>query len=235
MGPCRVNARLPYIVLLAAAIAGWWISDHQIVPWVQRVAGYDRIANHDLSVLLGHWVFGQLPRVLVCVGVWFVGARLGLMPSLRETLGSGGSWGRVLRAGLMGTVVLLLLTVGVGAAAEGTFGFHPYFPKMLGDLVSNLYEEIVYRGLMFCAFYGVAAGTTFAMNGPRDRAGLVLGTIGSCILFAMGHDQYPVALRVIIGVAASVFAIAWIRARSLWAPWIAHTLADIIGDSIVEL
>src|SRR5262245_31681445 len=127
-----------------AALLAWWVSDHAIVPWVQRVAGYGRIQDRDLSVILGHWVFGQLPRVLVCVGVWLVGARLGLMPSFRQALGSGISWGRVVSSGLIASAILLVITVAVGAAAGGTFGFHPYAPKMLGDVASNLYEEIVY-------------------------------------------------------------------------------------------
>lgn len=230
-----MRQRLPYIALLAAALLAWWISDHAITPWIQRVTGYERIHDRDLSILLGHWVFGQLPRVLICVAVWLVGSRFGLMPSLRESLGSGGSWRRVVVTGLIATAILLVLTVGIGAAAGGTFGFHPYFPKMAGDLVSNMYEEVVYRGLMFSAFYGVAAGASFALAGKLDRAGLVVGTIGSCAVFAVGHEQYPIALRVVVGVVAVVFAYPWIAARSLWAPWIAHTLGDVIGDSIIAL
>ena len=230
-----MRRRLPHIALLAAALAAWWIGDHQLTPWVQRVAGYDRIHDRDLSILLGHWVFGQLPRVLLCVAVWLVGSRLGLMPSLRQSLASGGSWRRVAVTGLIATTVLLVVTVGIGAAAGGTFGFHPYFTKMAGDLVSNMYEEVVYRGLMFCAFYGVAAAASFALVGTLDRAGLVVGTIGSCVVFAAGHEQYSIALRVVVGVVAIGFAYPWIAARSLWAPWIPHTLVDVIGDSILRL
>jgi membrane protease YdiL (CAAX protease family) len=230
-----MKKRLPHIALLAAALVAWWISDHQIVPWVQRIAGYDGIRDRDLSVLLGHWVFGQLPRVLVCVAVWLVGSRLGLMPSLRQSFASGGSWRRVVMTGLIATAVFLVLTMAIGAAAGGTFGFHPYFPKMAGDLVSNMYEEIVYRGLMFSAFYGVVAGASFPLAGKLDRVGLVVGTIGSCVVFALAHEQYPIALRVVVGVVAVVFAYPWIAARSLWAPWIPHTLGDFIGDTILEL
>ena len=230
-----MRQRLPYVALLAAALAGWWISDHYLTPWVQSIAGYDRIHNRDLSILLGHWVFGQLPRVLVCLAVWLVGARFGLMPSLRESLGSGGSWHRVVTTGLIATVIFLVVTVAIGAAAGGEFGFHPYFPKMAADLVSNMYEEIVYRGLMFCAFYGVAAAACFPLAGKLDRAGLVAGTIGSSVVFAAGHEQYAIALRVLVGVVAVVFVYPWVAARSLWAPWIPHTLGDIIGDSILKL
>jgi membrane protease YdiL (CAAX protease family) len=106
---------------------------------------------------------------------------------------------------------------------------------MAGDLVSNMYEEIVYRGLMFCAFYGVVAGASFPLAGRPTLAALAAGIIGSSTVFATGHEQFSMALRVVVGVLATVFAYAWVAARSLWAPWIAHTLVDVIGDSILTL
>jgi membrane protease YdiL (CAAX protease family) len=169
------------------------------------------------------------------MAVWLVAARAGLMPSLRQSLASGGSWRRVVNTGLIAAAILLVLEVAIAAAAGGTFGFHPYFPKMAGDLVSNMYEELVYRGVMFCAFYGVAAGASFAPAGKLDRAGMAFGTLGSCLVFAIGHEQYPVELRVLVGVVAVVFAYPWIAARSLWAPWIAHMLGDVVGDTFIEL
>jgi hypothetical protein len=88
---------------------------------------------------------------------------------------------------------------------------------------------------MFSAFYGVAAAESFPLDGKVDRAGVLVGTLGSCAVFAMGHEQYAVGLRVVVGVVAVVFVYPWIAARTLWAPWIPHTLGDIIGDSIVKL
>ncbi|HKA57308.1 MAG TPA: CPBP family glutamic-type intramembrane protease [Gemmatimonadales bacterium] len=230
-----VTKRLPFLGLLVLALAAWWISDHTITPWIQRLAGYDQIHDKALSILLGHWVFGQLPRVVLCVAVWLMGARFGLMPSLRQSLGSGMSWRKVVVTGLIATAIGLVLTFAIAVAAGGAFGFHPYVPKMAGDLVSNLYEEIVYRGLFFCSFFGVAAGTRFLLSGPLDRAGLIVGTIGSCFVFALGHEQYEMSLRIAIGVLAIVLVYPWAAARSLWASWIPHTLGDFITDSIVTL
>src|SRR5262245_13985444 len=157
------------------------------------------------------------------------------MPSLRQSFASGGSWRRVVITGFIATAIFLVLTVAIGAAVGGTFGFHPYFTKMAGDLVSNMYEEIVYRGLMLSAFYGVAAAASFPLAGNLNRAGVVVVSIGSGAVFDIGHKQYSVALRVVVGVVAIVFAYPWIAARSLWAPWIPHTLGDVIGDTILKL
>jgi hypothetical protein len=230
-----LKRRLPFLGLLVAALAGWWISDHNITPWIQRSAGYENIQNRDLSIVLGHWVFGQLPRVLVSLAVWVIGSHFDLMPSLRQSLGSGVSWRQVVFTGLIATAILLVLTVGIATAAGGKFGFHPYFPKMAGDLVSNMYEELVYRGLFFCAFFGLAAGVKFPLTGKLDRAGLVVGTIGSCLVFAVGHEQYSIPLRVVVGIVAIVFVYPWVVSRSLWAAWIPHTVGDVIADSIITL
>jgi membrane protease YdiL (CAAX protease family) len=228
-------ARGRRLAILVAALAAWWFGFRTLAPWVQRVTGFERMTDHDTTVILGHWLAWQLPGVVPCVAVWLVGERFGLMPSLVRSFGSGGSWRRVVVSGLVASVVLLLLTVGIGLAVGGRFGFHPYAPKMLGDLVSNMYEEIVHRGLLFAAFYGVAAGSTFPLSGKPDRLGVAVGSVGSSIVFAAGHGQYPLPLRVVLGVIALVFVWPWVRARSLWAPWLPHTLGDVIGDSILIL
>lgn len=227
--------RLPFALLLLAAIAGWWISDHIITPWIEHHSGYLEMKNRGLSILLGHWVFGQLPRVLVCTLVWIVGMRFALMPSLRDALRPGSLNRHAIKHGLRSGIILVLITCAVGAAAGGEFGFHPYVPKMAGDLVSNMYEEIVYRGLIFSAFYGVGAGRAFSLNENSSKAGLLLGTIGSCTIFAMAHEQYDVSLQIVIGLSSIGFVYPWVKARTLWSPWIAHMLVDVIADTFIEL
>ena len=81
----------------------------------------------------------------------------------------------------------------------------------------------------------MAAAACFPLEGKLNHTGLVVGTIGSCAVFAVGHGQYPIGLRVVVGVVAIVFVYPWVAARTLWAPWIPHTLGDIIGDSILKL
>lgn len=230
-----MKQRTHYFILLTSAILVWWLCDNIFTPWIQQISGYDLIKDHDLSVLLGHWIFGQLPRVILCVSVWLIGTHLGLMPPMLKTLGSGLSLKKVITHGIIASIILLLITISVGAASGGEFGFHPYFTKMAGDLVSNMYEEVVYRGLMFSAFYGLAAGVTFPLTGNLNRTGIIVGTIGSCIIFGISHEQYSMTLRVVIGVVAVVFVYPWVKTRSLWSPWIAHTLGDIVGDTILKL
>jgi hypothetical protein len=224
-------------VFLAAAIATWHLGYRFASPAFQELIGFssDRIANPDLETILGHWFAWQLPAVVPCVLLWFVGERLGLMPSFSAALRSGGSWRRVVRAGLTAGAVFAFLTLALGPAVGGRLGFHPHLPDLVGNLVSNMYEEIVDRGFLFAAFYGLAAGATFPLEGKLDRRGLALATIGSSVAFAALHTQYAVALRIMLGVVSVLFVWPWVRARSLWAPWIVHMIGDVVGDTFLVL
>jgi hypothetical protein len=228
------GSRLIRLAVLMGTILAWWYGNHVLVPWAQRIAGFEHVTQPALQVVLGHWFFWQLPVALACVAVWLAGARLGALPSLLATLKSGGSWRRVVTYGLMGGLVLLGWSA-VGAAAGGGFGFHPDLPKMAGDLASNMYEEIVFRGLVFCAFYGAVAGTTFPLEGPLDRVGLIAAVVGSAAVFGASHSQANIGLRVAIGVAGVIFAWPFWKSRSLWAPWLTHMVGDVVGDTFLRL
>lgn len=123
----------------------------------------------------------------------------------------------------------------IAVAENGVFGFHPDYTKAAGDLVSNLYEEFVYRGLMFCAFYGLASGASFGTNPSLSNWGIIAGTIGSCAVFGFAHEQYNLDLRIFIGIASIAFVYPWVKTRTLWAPWLAHMVVDLIGDTFIEL
>lgn len=229
-----MKQRIYFLTLLMAALAAWWVSDHLVTPWIGQISGYNLVKDRDLSVLLGHWIFGQLPRVLLCGLVWWVGYTFGLMPSLRECLTIKSPLA-ILKSGLIASIILISVLVIIAIAENNVLGFHPYFTKMAGDLVSNMYEEVVYRGLMFCAFYGVATGTRFSASEPLNKSGVVTGTIGSCVVFAIGHEQYNLDLRILIGVASIAFVYPWVKTRSLWGAWLAHMIVDIIGDTFIDL
>ena len=100
--------------------------------------------------------------------------------------------------------------------------------QILSDSILNAYTPILLEG-------NPNSSGSFSLNDTLNRTGVIVGTIGSCIVFAAGHDQYPIELRVVIGIVSVVFVYPWIKTRTLWSPWIAHTLGDIIGDTIVTL
>lgn len=223
---------------LALTLGGWYLG-RELSPLLQRAIGWEQlVTSREWQTLLGHWFVWQGPQVLVMLGLWVVGVRLELMPTVRAAFGSGGSWRRVLSSGLLATAVLLVVTVGIGAAMGGRFGWYRNPAKVAGDLVSNLYEELVHRCVLFCAFYGAAAGLTFPLTqeAPVSRLGVAVAGVGSSIMFAAGHAQYPLGLRVFMAVLSlAAWVWPWVRARSVWAPWISHTLGDVVGDTILKL
>lgn len=221
-------------VLLVAAIGAWWVGSRVVSPALQGAVRFDQV-EPPAQTVLGHWVMWQLPSVVLCVAVWIVGQRAGLLPPLLGALGSGGSWSRVLRSGALASLAMTVLTLLLGVAIGAKFEFHPPYVKMVGDLVSNLYEEIVNRGLFFSAFYGVAAGASFPLAGPLDRRAVAVATVGSCFVFAASHTQYPVPLRALLGTISVVFVWPWVQSRSLWGAWMVHMAGDIVGDSILTL
>ena len=230
-----MSGRLARVAFLVVAIAAWRVGYWPLARWVQTSAGTGRIADRGTAILVGHWLTWQLPAVVLCASVWLVGQRLAVMPSFVGSLRLGSSPRRVVVVGLSASAVLLAITFGLGVALGGKLGNFFFWPKALGDLASNLYEEIVFRGLLFSAWYGAAAGSTFALSGTLDRRGVIVGTIGSNAMFAFGHDQFPIALRIVLGVIATVFVWPWVSARSLWASYMPHTIGDWIGDAFLKL
>jgi hypothetical protein len=224
-------------MFLASAVTTWHLAFRFGPPAFEQLIGFSHFGerHRDLATIVGHWFAWQLPAVVPCVLLWLLGQHLGLMPSLSASLGSGGSWRRVVRAGLAAGSVLAIVTLVLGPAVGGRLGFHPYLPKVAGDLVSNMYEEIVHRGFLFAAIYGLVAGATFPLEGKLDRRAVAVATVGSTFAFAALHAQYPLALRVLLGVVSLAFVWPWVRARSLWAPWVVHMIGDVVGDTFLVL
>ena len=224
--------RLLALGLFAIAVIVWWFSNHQLVPALQRAFGFDGIADRDVKVIVGHWIFYQGPTIALLLVVWAVAWQVRVMPSPRALLHARSK--QVWRVGAIATLGLLAFTV-LGAKAFGAkFGFHPWPAKMIGDVVSNMFEELTYRGLFFCLVYAAVSGAQFP-DGKHQRIALVVAALASSALFAFGHGQYNSAQKIGVMIVGLIFVGAFIGARSLWAPWLAHQLGDMVGDTIVSL
>src|SRR6185369_17290387 len=109
------------------------------------------------------------------------------------------------------------------AAALATgmhFHWHPDGWAMLGNVFSNFYEELFYRGLVFAAAW-YATGSALA------------GAAVSGWAFGYTHAQFPMPLRVLTGVVGALWSWAYARTGNLLAPYVAHELSDIILDAIL--
>lgn len=169
---------------------------------------------------LDHILFMMTLLVIVwgAIGLWLLGPR-GLMLGGPE---------RPKEAWLVGVLSGLALTGLVGAAIA-TLGplvteWHPDYPLMFANFLSNFYEEFVFRGVILALLLKVI--------GEQKRW---IAVALSALLFCQGHLQYPPVLLACVLVAGLGWAWMTVRYRSLWPAWVSHTLADTIADALFKV
>jgi membrane protease YdiL (CAAX protease family) len=127
-------------------------------------------------------------------------------------------------AGLVSGLGLTALALAVIAALGPlTMQPNPNWPVVFANLVSNFYEEFIFRGAILGLLLRV-------LGGQRPWAATVI----SAVLFCQGHLQNPAALLATVLVAGLVWAWLTIRYRSLWPAWLSHTLADTLIDGLFK-
>ncbi len=164
----------------------------------------------------GQGVLGLLPGAvtIVLLGWWLF--RVGLRTQWGGTLALTGSalrFGVLAGLALGGAAVVFLLALGFGRWDPNLD-----LPRMGVNVVSNLWEEVLARGLLL-----VVIRRSFG-----DRTAMIWTSVFFGILM---HGLSPFALFI----AATWWILAWavIRARTLWAGWVGHQVADMLADSLV--
>jgi membrane protease YdiL (CAAX protease family) len=188
--------------------------------WLRRVTGIDLVVSRlspGPRTLVFHAFVYTLFTAAACAVAWaaLIRARVLRPPTLRldaSTLGIGLALG----------IAVSLVTSIAWRISGGTFQFVVEPWKMIGDLLSNAYEEIADRGLIFGAFlYGFRKPVVAAV-----LAGVVFGAM---------HSQYPLWLQGLIAVVGAALSIGYLRAGTLVAPWIGHQVFDMILDTVLRV
>jgi len=213
-----VATRGARVSLLAAAAAvyliglwpTWWVRDT-----VLRAADFPAYAG--LWKFLPHLLLYSTLPALVAGVAWIAFARAGVIDG--PPLGKGHRpLGKVLIAGFGAIALVLgvLIATGQGSAIRW---IDPDPWSIAGNVFSNFYEEFIFRGFLLTALAAVI--------------GFLPAAVVTSALWAATHTQYPLSLQV------TVFAVgvllAWVaqRARTIWAPWGAHMIMDVVLDSLV--
>lgn len=215
--PRSVDLRSKALILACIIVAygsNFWPSPEL------RGAGYRLLnisAYEGWGIFLPHLLLYTTLMAAVSAGLWFVLVRAGILPPpplerFREAI----------PLGIIGG--LLALAVSVLAAffilPPGSVRWIAPDPwKIAGNLFSNFYEEFVFRG--------------FLLIGLRAVVGFWPAAILSSAAWAFLHSQYPLALQFeILGVG---IGFCWLirKTQSLWAPYIAHEVLDVLGDSLI--
>jgi membrane protease YdiL (CAAX protease family) len=132
--------------------------------------------------------------------------------------------GPVRHALLQGTIAALVvsaITIATWLAVGQGLMFEIDLWKMGGNLFSNAYEELAYRGVFF--------GAAFIVFRRVWAAALISG-----FAFAYTHDQFPLEFRIMTGLIGFYWAFVYARARSLLAAYVAHQLSDMILDAVLK-
>jgi membrane protease YdiL (CAAX protease family) len=203
------------ITLFSLAIGTWWSSEHYLRPLcggpIQQARNY--FGNGPFI----QNIFSQsLPTDIVCFAMLtgLCVANVLPAPKIRATFSTtareGSFWG------LLICIPTIFLAVHLGFHV----GFEPNWQNILGNVISNSYEELTYRVFLFSI-----AAYTFK--------NIWIGVLIAAILFASIHTQYPISMQVIVGLASVFFSLAYIRSKTVFATLWAHQLSDMILDSIL--
>lgn len=93
--------------------------------------------------------------------------------------------------------------------------------NIIGNLMSNAGEEIIYRGILF-----VGALSLFGKNWVSVAL--------SAGAFGVAHWDLPYMFQAYIVVVGVVLGITYHKTQNLAVPFIAHMIADILLDSFFQ-
>jgi membrane protease YdiL (CAAX protease family) len=205
----RVLAVTAFIYLTLRPIGlpwGVWLSGLPLTPtqqyWVVRGPGGGVLGNLPATVIVllgGRFLFGLSVREQ-----WNGRLRI----AVRDLLYGGGA--AVLVSGLA--------LVGAAATGNGRVFWEPSWDQNGVNLVSNLYEEVLARGLL--------------LQIARREGGKWFAILWTGLVFGTMHAFGLATLAMAIG----GWILAWVvlRAGSLWAGWVMHQGVDVIVDSCLH-
>jgi membrane protease YdiL (CAAX protease family) len=207
--------------LLIASVAGVYAVNFWPSTQV-RNAGLAALGNPAYvggkGIFLPHLLFYSTLTAAAAALAWWGFVRGRVLPAPQLSRPSSGQ----LSAGVVGGLVAL-----VGSLAFVYFVFSPGMIrwidpspwKIAGNVFSNFYEEFVFRGFVLVAL-GAAIGFWPA-------------AILSSVMWGYTHHQYPLALQLLIAVMGVYFCGLTRRTQSLWTPYAAHLVLDLLADSLI--
>ena len=169
------------------------------------------------KLLVGHIVVYSFVPAVICGSWWhfLVGRHLVAAANLRKNIH------QTLKQGLVtGTCLALATLVSMPPLYGLEMQFHANPWSIVGNAFSNTYEEIVYRGLIFTSVQS-CTGSPWA------------GIMVSGLAFGYVHDDYPLGVRLAVGITGGILAWIYSRTGNFVGPVWAHDIADWIVDLFI--
>ena len=209
---------VPKVLILAAVViaygSNFWPSTQICVAGLRAL---DLTDYHRWGIFLPHLLFYSTVMAVVSAILWLSLARAGLLPYPPL-----GNLRRALLPALIGGLVAVLASIVTAFAFFPPNAVHWIDPdprKIAGNVFSNFFEEFVWRG--------------FLLIGLREVIGFWPAAVVASASWAFLHSQYPLGGQFVI--VAIGIGFAWLvrRTGSLWTPYIAHEVLDVVGDSLI--
>ena len=147
-------------------------------------------------LLVGHLVVWSLPMALVS---WLV-LRILAQSWRLQPLSLTRNGRRAIVDGIAGGLIASAIVIVAALATGMRFHWHPDAWAMAGNIFSNFYEELFYRGLVFAAAW-YATGSALA------------GAAISGWAFGYTHAQFPMPMRVLVGGVGALWSWAYAPQR----------------------
>ncbi len=169
------------------------------------------------GMFLPHALLYTTLPALVCALLWLILVKLRFIPSFAL-----GNLKRSMMLGVPGGLIAIIAVLPLAWLALPAGSVHwipPNWSSIAGNVFSNFYEEFIFRGFLLVAL--------------RRAVGFWPAAIISSLLWGLSHTQYPLLLQ--LSIVATGIWFSWLarQVQSLSAPYIAHMVADVIGDSLV--
>ena len=178
---------------------------------------FGKPAYEGVWVLIPHMFLYSTLTAVGAMAAWLVFSKMGWVARPWFS----GLTRKTTTAAVLLAVVLAAVSLGyIGYAmpdAIHAFRFDPWVAG--GNLFSNLFEEVIFRGFLLAALAAVF--------------GFWPGAILSSVAFAAVHAQYPLDLQILVGLGGLAWCWLVRISKSLWAPYLSHTLLDLIVDPFV--
>lgn len=211
----RLSLKMRLLILAAVVFCYWTL--FQPSDWLRGPAlhALGDPAYKGVGILIPHLLLYSTLGAAFCALAWWLLVRARLLPPPQLALTSRAAlWGLV--GGAVSVAISLLFLPLAHLGQLHWIGFDGW--SIAGNLFSNFYEEFIFRGLLLVGLTAVV--------------GFWPAAVISSIAFGAVHTQYPLTLRVYIAVVAVFWCWLARHARSLWAPWGAHMLTDLIVDAL---
>lgn len=206
---------LKRMAIFFVAIFSWWLSQYYLRPICGSTI--QQVRNHFGNGPFIQNVFSQsLPVDVVCFIMLIIFCRAKIIPKPQIR----GNFSKISKIGSFWGLLICVPAIALALHLGFHLGFAPNWQNILGNIISNSYEELTYRVFLFSV-------ATYAFR--NVWAGILI----SAFLFATIHNQYPISMQIVVGLAAVFFSLAYIRSGTILGSLWAHELSDMILDTIL--